>query len=143
MANPILLADTPTSDLTQHHLGQNLTVSCLGCWSTGLDQKKYPCNTVKVQRCTPTKKHGKLGLETIALTGRTDLYLKQQSNKLIWQLVVFKSPDKYINSTKTVLTNTEICFMWKTSTICDLIVNVEMKFPEWEVQMQPRALLNT
>ena len=35
----------------------------------------------------------------------------------MWQLIVFKSCDKYINSTKMVLTDIKICFMWKSSTI--------------------------
>ena len=35
----------------------------------------------------------------------------------MWQSIVFKSCDKYINSTKMVLTDIKICFMWKSSTI--------------------------
>ena len=43
-----------------------------------------------------------------------------QPNKLRRQLIVFKSPDKYINSIKTILPKTnaycniKICFMWKS-----------------------------
>ena len=43
-----------------------------------------------------------------------------QPNKLIRQLIVFKSPDKYINSIKTILSKTnpycniKICFMWNS-----------------------------
>ena len=70
--------------------------------------------------------------------------------KWIWsicygrQLIVFKSPGKYMNSIKTVITNIKICFTWNSSTviICHLVVNVGMKLPEREV-WQPRALLNT
>ena len=37
MTNPILLADTPTPDLTQYHLEYKLTASC---WSTGLTKRE-------------------------------------------------------------------------------------------------------
>ena len=42
------------------------------------------------------------------------------------QLIVFKSHDKYISLTKTVLNNIKIYFMWKSSTtiICHLVANV-------------------
>ena len=48
------------------------------------------------------------------------------------QLIVFKSHDKYISLTKTVLNNIKIYFMWKSSTtiICHLVANVQMKLNE-------------
>ena len=77
--------------------------------------------------------------------------MRKGRGKWIWSicygriLIAFKSPDKYINSTKTVITNIKICFMWKSSTIiiCHLVVSVGMKLPEQEVEIQPCALLNT
>ena len=63
MANPILLADTMTPELTQQHLEQNLTASCLCCWCYSpafvaaplvQPREKYSCNTLKPWRCMRT-----------------------------------------------------------------------------------------
>ena len=37
-----LLANTSTPDIAQYHLEQNLTASCLLCWSTGLTEREIP-----------------------------------------------------------------------------------------------------
>ena len=52
------------------------------------------------------------------------------------QLIIFKSHDKYISLTKTVLTNIKIYFMRKSSTtiICHLVANVYTKLPERKVK---------
>ena len=47
MTDPILLADTPTPDLTQYHLEYKLTASCLGCWSIGLTKREMPMQYYK------------------------------------------------------------------------------------------------
>ena len=41
-ANLKLLPNTSTPDVAQYHLEQNLTVSCLHCWSTGLTEREIP-----------------------------------------------------------------------------------------------------
>ena len=37
-----LLANTLTPDIAQYHLEQNLTASCLCCWSSGLTKREIP-----------------------------------------------------------------------------------------------------
>ena len=41
-ANLDLLANTSTPDVSQYHIEQNLSASCLRCWSTGLTKREIP-----------------------------------------------------------------------------------------------------
>ena len=41
-ANLNLLANTSTPDVAQYHLKQNLTASCLRCWSIVFTERKLP-----------------------------------------------------------------------------------------------------
>ena len=95
----------------------------------------YPCNTLKMWRYTPTKARkvssalqiiGPAGEQITALCSSLT-NLKINFIHMLWsasrQLIVFKSHDKYISSTKTVLTNIKIYFMRTSSTtiICHLV----------------------
>ena len=41
-ANLKLLANTSTHEVAKNHLEQNLTASCLHCWSAGLTEREIP-----------------------------------------------------------------------------------------------------
>ena len=49
-ANLNLLATTSTTDIAQYQLGQNLTASCLHCWSTNLTKRE-----ISIQYYTSTE----------------------------------------------------------------------------------------
>ena len=68
-------------------------------------------------------------------TGESE-HMQKGRGKWIWlicygrQLIVFKSPDKCISSTKTVITNIKICFVWKSSTIIFILLwMLDRNFP--------------
>ena len=69
-ANLKLLANTSTPDVAQYHLEQNLTASCLRCWSTGLMEREismqyYAITKMYTNKCSDSQACN------IALTGRT------------------------------------------------------------------------
>ena len=77
MADLILPADKPTTDLKQYHLEQNLTASCLRCWSTGSAEREIPMQCyISVPRSTPTKARKIRSPNKCTYTGKTDLYFK-------------------------------------------------------------------
>ena len=55
-----LLAITSTPDIAEYHLEYNLNVSCLRCWSTGLNEREismqyYTSTKMYVNKCTEIK----------------------------------------------------------------------------------------
>ena len=55
MADPILLADTPTLTLHSTTQGRTSLPTAFVVGPLVLPREKYPCNTIKVQRCMPIK----------------------------------------------------------------------------------------